>query len=44
MRFCVWDEVHSIQVPEWVSDLESFRRWSDDEAYPGLDALRRVWP
>jgi Uma2 family endonuclease len=34
MRFCVWDEVHSIQVPEWVNDLESFRRWSDDEAYP----------
>jgi len=34
MRFCVWDEVRSIQVPEWVNDLESFRRWSDDDAFP----------
>ena len=23
-----------VDVPGWVSDLESFRRWSDDDAFP----------
>ncbi|MGL4549925.1 MAG: Uma2 family endonuclease [Gemmataceae bacterium] len=27
-------EPRSFDVPEWVNDLESFRRWSDDDAYP----------
>jgi Uma2 family endonuclease len=34
MKFRVWDEIHSIEVPEWLNDLESFRRWSDDDDYP----------
>src|SRR5437763_16435638 len=23
-----------LQIPNWVLDLESFRRWSDDDAFP----------
>ena len=23
-----------VRVPNWVIDLESFRRWSDDDAFP----------
>ncbi|HLW66438.1 MAG TPA: Uma2 family endonuclease [Gemmataceae bacterium] len=31
-----WDEARqrSIEVPSWVNDLESFRRWSDDKSFP----------
>src|SRR5262245_10107321 len=32
IRFTMYDE--HIEVPDWVSDLESFRRWSDGDAYP----------
>ena len=31
-RFVVEDEV--VEVPDWVVDLESFRRWADDDAFP----------
>ena len=34
MKTTVWLEGESIQVPEWVNDLESFRRWSDDDDFP----------
>src|SRR5687768_1106537 len=27
-------EDSQIHVPGWVQDLESFRRWSDDDAFP----------
>lgn len=27
-------EPRSFDVPEWVNDLESFRRWTDDDAFP----------
>jgi Uma2 family endonuclease len=30
----VFDEDMAICVPVWVLDLESFRRWSDDDAFP----------
>src|ERR1043166_8009476 len=32
IRFTLYTEY--IQVPSWVIDLESFRRWSDDDAFP----------
>lgn len=32
IRFTMYDE--HVEVPGWVTDLESFRRWSDDDAYP----------
>jgi Uma2 family endonuclease len=32
IRFLLYDE--QIQIPTWVVDLESFRRWSDDDAFP----------
>jgi Uma2 family endonuclease len=31
-HFTLYDE--RIAIPDWVSDLEAFRRWSDDDAYP----------
>jgi hypothetical protein len=34
MRFMVEDEGINIYVPDWVVDLESFRRWSDDDDFP----------
>jgi Uma2 family endonuclease len=27
-------EGEAVRVPEWVNDLESFRRWTDDDAFP----------
>ena len=30
----VFLEAEAIHVPAWVTDLESFRRWSDDDAFP----------
>jgi Uma2 family endonuclease len=27
-------ETDQVRLPAWVGDLESFRRWSDDEAFP----------
>lgn len=27
-------EADQVQVPTWVVDLDSFRRWSDDDAFP----------
>ena len=30
----VFLEAETIRVPEWVVDLESFRRWSDDDDFP----------
>lgn len=30
----VFVEDSAIVVPDWVADLESFRRWSDDDAFP----------
>jgi Uma2 family endonuclease len=32
----IWDEARqrTIEVPSWVNDLESFRRWSDDKNFP----------
>ena len=27
-------ETGQVTIPEWVEDLESFRRWSDDDAVP----------
>lgn len=32
IRFTLDDE--RIQIPNWVVDLESFRRWADDDAFP----------
>jgi Uma2 family endonuclease len=32
IRFLLYDE--QIRVPDWVVDLESFHRWSDDDAFP----------
>src|SRR2546423_942107 len=31
-RFTLYDE--ELQIPNWVLDLESFRRWTDDDAFP----------
>ena len=31
-RFLLYEE--KIDIPNWVTDLESFRRWSDDDAFP----------
>lgn len=31
-RFLV--EAEEVAVPDWVSDLESFRRWTDDDDFP----------
>lgn len=31
-RFLLYDEC--VEVPDWVVDLESFRRWTDDDAFP----------
>ncbi|MGL4550474.1 MAG: Uma2 family endonuclease [Gemmataceae bacterium] len=30
----VWLEGDEVSVPEWVNDLESFRRWTDDDDFP----------
>src|SRR5439155_17452874 len=27
-------DIEQFQIPSWVSDLESFRRWSDDDDFP----------
>jgi hypothetical protein len=27
-------EADAVRVPAWVTDLESFRRWTDDDAFP----------
>jgi Uma2 family endonuclease len=32
IRFTLYDE--HVEVPSWVSDLEAFRRWTDDDAFP----------
>ena len=32
--YVVNEEIGSVSVPEWVSDLESFRRWIDDDDFP----------
>ena len=32
IRLSLYDE--QIRIPSWVVDLESFRRWSDDDAFP----------
>jgi Uma2 family endonuclease len=32
IRFLLYDE--EVQIPDWVVDLESFRRWSDDDEFP----------
>jgi Uma2 family endonuclease len=32
IRVALYDEL--LQIPSWVVDLESFRRWSDDDAFP----------
>jgi Uma2 family endonuclease len=32
MRVLLYDS--QVRVPAWVVDLESFRRWSDDDAFP----------
>ena len=32
IRLSLYDE--QIHIPGWVVDLESFRRWSDDDAFP----------
>src|SRR5881275_473017 len=32
IRFLLDDE--RLQIPAWVVDLESFRRWCDDDAFP----------
>src|SRR5262245_45425430 len=34
MRFQVADEGIDVHVPDWVVDLESFRRWSDHDDFP----------
>lgn len=31
-HFTLYDE--HLQIPNWVLDLESFRRWTDDDAFP----------
>jgi Uma2 family endonuclease len=35
------DESQVISVPEWVKDLESFRRWTDEDDFP--DEFRVWW-
>lgn len=30
----VFGEDSAIVIPDWVADLESFRRWSDDDTFP----------
>lgn len=32
IRVSLYDQ--EIEIPSWVTDLESFRRWSDDDAFP----------
>jgi hypothetical protein len=32
IRFSLYDD--RVQIPTWVDDLEAFRRWSDDDAFP----------
>ena len=32
MRVLLYDS--EVRVPGWVVDLESFRRWTDDDAFP----------
>jgi Uma2 family endonuclease len=32
IRLMLYDEY--VQIPAWVVDLESFRRWSDDDVFP----------
>lgn len=32
----VYHEADTILVPDWVIDLESFRRWCDDDAFPEI--------
>src|SRR5690348_1278657 len=32
MRVMLYDS--QVRVPDWVVDLESFRRWSDDDDFP----------
>ena len=37
IQFMLYDE--RLQVPSWVTDLEAFRRWSDDDAFPETGQL-----
>ncbi|MBY0228853.1 MAG: Uma2 family endonuclease [Gemmataceae bacterium] len=37
----VYEDTDAIRMPGWVSDLESFRRWCDDDAFP--DKLNIAW-
>src|SRR5699024_2697584 len=32
-------ETRHVRVPEWVLDLESFRRWSDADDFPDSDRV-----
>jgi hypothetical protein len=34
MMFTVVHETGEVRVPEWVVDLESFRRWADEDDFP----------
>jgi Uma2 family endonuclease len=46
MVTCV-NESDQVSVPEWVTDLESFRRWADREDFPQTGRIcylnREVW-
>jgi Uma2 family endonuclease len=35
------DESRAVSVPEWVKDLDSFRRWTDEDDFP--DEFRVWW-
>src|SRR5262245_44786568 len=30
----VWHESNKVSIPDWVVDLESFRRWADADDFP----------
>jgi hypothetical protein len=36
----ILDETRVIEVPDWVTDIESFRRWTDQDDFPNE---YRVW-
>lgn len=33
-RSLVVNEGNEVEIPDWVNDLESFRRWTDDDGFP----------
>ena len=36
-HFTLYDD--RVEIPNWVDDLEAFRRWSDDDAFPEIGQI-----